>query len=130
MTPSSQLEKVARALWEDWRRGKTCRAENRGISWEQVVEGAELWGSGLQDIVDDARSQAQAAILAVLESIREPDTATLAKGVPAFAEVEEALKIAWIHGFQLTAKTDDPPLKQAFRAMIDHLVARAKEQSP
>ncbi len=48
----------------------------------------------------------------------EATSKMVAASMPAFEEVEGAIQIAWVHGFTLTAKVDDPPIKQAWRAMV------------
>ncbi len=54
----------------------------------------------------------------IIRELREPTAKMIAASVPAFKEVEQAIKLAWMHGFSLTARIDDPPIKQAWRAMV------------
>ncbi len=64
---SDMIERVARALWDDWQaNGKTKSDAADGLSWDQIVAGAADRPK-IQDIVDDARSQARAAIAAMRE---------------------------------------------------------------
>lgn len=64
MTQDELVEIIARALWTDWsENGKTATEGARGLAWETLVEGAATRPK-LQLIVDDAYSQARAAIAA------------------------------------------------------------------
>lgn len=90
------LEQAARAL-----------CEHEGFPWPDEPEDQEDW-----------KRKARA----VIESLREPTKEMIeaAAATPGMREVENAVIFAAAHGVRLTP--GDPPLAQAWRAMIDEIL--------
>lgn len=87
------VERVARALWEDWRQGRSAKQTDRDTSWEQLVTGAADSAS-LRDMVADGHSQARAAIVAMA-----PDPATTqATAIAALVEISQRHSAASVDG--------------------------------
>jgi hypothetical protein len=56
---------------------------------------------------------------AAIEAMREPTEAMMVAAAPALEGVNSLLQIAQIHGAKLEWTNGEPPLKHAWRAMID-----------
>lgn len=67
----AEVEAVARALWEDWRKAKAAKPLYRNISWDDLLRAAPERPK-IAELIEAGRSQARAAIRAA--------RATAAKG--------------------------------------------------
>lgn len=70
----TMVERLARALWEDWSRCQICPEWQREITWEWLAEKAAEGAHPAPLYYESALSQARAAI----EALREPNEAMLA----------------------------------------------------
>lgn len=85
---TNEVERVACALWEDWRlNGKTAKAEHRDVSWLDIKRWAAT-NEKMAMVRDDAYSQAIAAMEALKVMLELND---LARYDPAVEWLSRAL---------------------------------------
>lgn len=103
---SEIVEKVAKAL---------CISDE--ANWDRIFEAWPVpphWEGSLTTR-NDYRRDARAAI----EALREPTEAMMLAAAPSLKGVDSLMQLARIHGAKLEWTNGEPPLKHAWRAMID-----------